>query len=132
MRQNRKNQSRTLGTKCGTGKWLRKFEFLGNRLGGFLVGFLEIAHQALSLRDHFEKSSTRMKVFLILLEMIGELLNSLSKHRNLILRRPRILFMPLHFFCRLRFLLRRQHSFSYGIGLVPHFSRANPSSSPTN
>ena len=89
---------------------LSEFELLGKRLGGFLIRLLKIAHQALALRHHFEQPAARMKVFLVLLEVVSKLLDPLGKHRNLILRRPRILLMPLHLFRRFRLLLRRQHS----------------------
>lgn len=74
-----------LADKVREGK-LREFEFLGESLGGFFVSFLEIAHEALSLRDHFEESAAGMEIFLVLLQVIGQLLDPLGKHRNLIFR----------------------------------------------
>lgn len=50
---------------------LREFEFLGEGFGGFFVRLLKIAHEALSLRDHFEESAAGMEVFLIFFEVIG-------------------------------------------------------------
>lgn len=65
---------------------LREFEFLGEGFGGFFIRLLEIAHQALSFRDHFEETAAGMEVFLVLFQVIGQFLDPLGEHRNLILR----------------------------------------------
>lgn len=88
---------------------LCEFEFLGEGLSGFLIGFLEIAHEALPLRDHLEESAARMKVFLVFLQMIGQFLDPFGKHRDLILWRSRILLVPFHLLSRFCLLFRRQH-----------------------
>jgi len=58
-------------------------KFLGNAQVAFFVAALEVAEQALALADHAEQAASAVIVFLIFLEVLGELVNFFSKDSNL-------------------------------------------------
>ena len=44
---------------------------------------LEVVQKTSALRDHLEQAAPRMVIFLVRLEMLGQLVNSLAKQSNL-------------------------------------------------
>jgi len=47
------------------------------------VHALEVVQKTPALRDHLEQAAPRMVIFLVRLEMLGQLVNALAEQRNL-------------------------------------------------
>lgn len=123
-----KNQtSREGGTRT-----LGEFQFLCDRLRRFLVSFLKIGHKPLSFRDHLEEPPPGMEILLIFFEVIGELLDPLGKHGDLVLRRPGVFLVAFRFFRRFCLLSGRKHIVACGIRLVLLLAKPIGARSPMN
>lgn len=70
-------------------------EVLSELLCSLFVHLFKIRHQFFTARNHLEQPATRMKIFRVLFEVRGQLLNLLSEEHNLILWRTSIFIMPL-------------------------------------
>lgn len=80
-----------------------KLELLGNCLISAGVSFVEIVQKSASLTDHHQKTSSRTVVFLVLLKVLRETIDSLRENGDLNVRRPGVLLMKLE--------IRNQFSF---------------------
>jgi hypothetical protein len=58
---------------------------------------LEIVQKTPALRDHLEQAAPRMVIFLVRLEMLGQLVNALAEQCDLNLGRTRITFVCTKF-----------------------------------
>jgi len=61
----------------------------------FDVSTLEVVEHTPSLRDHLEQPPARMVVFLVSLEVLGQLVDALREQRDLNLWRTRVAFVRL-------------------------------------
>ena len=59
---------------------------------------LEVAQQAAAIAHHFQKSAARVVVFLVMPQMLGNLLDFRGQNRNLHLWRASVRFVGLEFF----------------------------------
>jgi len=66
---------------------LLQSKFLDERAVVTLVGCLQITKMRAPVGDHLQKSASRMHIFRIFLEMLGEFVNLFGKKRNLHIRR---------------------------------------------
>jgi hypothetical protein len=65
-------------------------EFRNNRFIPLGIVFLEVVQQATPLADQHEKAAARTVVFLVRLEVLRQLPNTLAEQRYLYFRAPRI------------------------------------------
>ena len=59
-----------------------------------LIACLEIAQMRTAVRHHLEKAPARMKIFRVLLQVSGELVDLLGKERDLYIRRAGVCVVP--------------------------------------
>jgi hypothetical protein len=86
-------------------------EFLHECQMALRMLLLEILHMSLAVCHHGQKASARVIVLRILLQMRGQLLNTLRKYGNLHLSRASILVVDLGLLDDLCFLGLRNHAY---------------------
>lgn len=82
---------------------MAQLKFLCNRLIPIDIGILEVIQQTAALTNHHEQPAARAMVLLILLEVFGQMIDSLREQRNLHVRGPCVLFVQLKIANCLRF-----------------------------
>ena len=89
---------------------LSESELLNQSAVTIQIRLLQIAEQASSLTNHHEKTSSRMVILRIRLQVLGELRDALGQNCNLNLRRTRVAFFSAVCLDELCLLLFRNHS----------------------
>ena len=67
-----------------------KAKFLDDCAVPIDVRLLEVSEQIPALTDHFQKAASRVMIFLVGLQVVSQIVNSLSQERDLHLRRARV------------------------------------------
>ena len=80
-----------------------KLQFLCNRLIARQVGLMEIIQQTTALRDHFQQTAPGTVVLDVLLQMLGQVINSLGQKSRLHVRGACVPFVKLKAHYRLSF-----------------------------
>jgi hypothetical protein len=80
-----------------------EFELLGDRLITCQVGMMEIIQQRAPLTDHFQQTTAGTVVFVVFLQMFGQVINSLGQKSDLHVSGPCVLFVQLEPCYRLSF-----------------------------
>ena len=88
---------------------LAEFELLGYRLVAVQVDRLEIVQQSAPLANHHQQSAARTVIFLVGLQMLGQMVDPLRKQRDLHVGGTSVLRVRLKLFNRfcLRFHNKR-------------------------
>ena len=81
-----------------------QIELLGDALIARPVGIVQVVQQPAALTNHLEKTTAGAVVFFVILEMLGELGDSLGQHGDLHIRRPGVPLVNAKLFDQLRFL----------------------------
>jgi len=84
-----------------------KLELLGNGLVSNEVGGMEVIQKTAALADHFEEAAPGTVVFDVLLQMFGQVVDSLGQKSHLHISGPRVALMNLEPFNRLAFFHSR-------------------------
>jgi hypothetical protein len=87
---------------------LAQLELLRNGLVTIGVGGVEIIQQPAALADHHEQTPARTMVFLVLLQVLGEVVNTLSEQGDLDVGGAGVALVQLEILNRFRF---RFHTF---------------------
>ena len=82
-------------------KLMTQFELLGNGLVAADVLALEILEQAAALADHHQQSAAGAVVFLVSLQMFGQMIDPLREQRDLNIGGTGVFNMQLKLFNRL-------------------------------
>jgi hypothetical protein len=80
-----------------------EFELLGDRLITRQIGVMEIIQQRAPLTDHFQEATAGAVVFAVLLQMLGQVINSLGQKSDLHVSGPCVLLVQLESCYRLSF-----------------------------
>ena len=72
-----------------------EFELLGDRLIARQVGIVEVLQQSAPLTDHFQEAAAGAVVLVVLLQMFGQMINSLGQKSDLHVSGPCVLFVQL-------------------------------------
>ena len=80
-----------------------KLEFLCNRLIARQVGLMEIIQQTAALPDHHQQTAAGAVILEILLQMLGQVINSFSQKGDLHVCGPSVLIVKLKARYRLSF-----------------------------
>ena len=62
------------------------------------IGLLQVAEKVSSVTDHLQKAATAVVILVISLEVLGQILDSVSQKRDLYLRRTCVAFVSLVLF----------------------------------
>ena len=74
---------------------MAELELLGDRLIPCQIGVVEIIQQRPALADHFEQTTAGTVVFDVLLQMLGQVIDSLGQKSDLHVSGPSVLFVQL-------------------------------------
>ena len=88
-------------------------ELFDKRVVAALIACLEIAQMRTAVRHHLEKAPARMKIFRVLLQVSGELVDLLGKERDLYIRRAGVCVVPSGAFHHRRLFLSGKHEYLY-------------------
>ena len=80
-----------------------QFQLLGDRLITGQVGVMQIVEQPAALADHHQKTTTGGVIFLVALQMLGQMVDALREQGNLHIRRSGIPLVQLKISNRFRF-----------------------------
>jgi len=80
---------------------MAQLELLRNRLITAHIRILQVIQQPTSLTDHHQQPASRTVIFLVLLQMFGQVIDPLREQRDLDVRRASILLMQLKIAYRL-------------------------------
>jgi len=72
-----------------------QLQFLGNRLVTAQIGILQVFQKAAALADHDQQPATRAVIFLIGLQVLGQMIDALRQQRDLHIGLPSVLAMQL-------------------------------------
>ena len=82
---------------------LAKLQFSGDRLIAVSVSAMQIIQQTTALPHHFEQTTPRVVIFQVLLEVLGQMVDSLGQQRNLDIGRPGVALVNPKICNRFRF-----------------------------
>jgi hypothetical protein len=91
-----------------------QLELLRNRLIPIHIDILQIIEQTAPLTDHHQQPPSGAMVFLVLLQMFGQMIDSLCQQRNLDVSRTCIFFVQLKIAYCLRFCFHT-YQFNYSV-----------------
>jgi hypothetical protein len=78
-----------------------QLQFLGDRLVASQIGMLQIVEQAAALADHDQQATARAVIFLVGLQMVGQMVDAMREQRDLHIRRTGVFGVQLKLFNRL-------------------------------
>ena len=82
---------------------MAQFQLFGNGLVSGEIGGVEVIQKTAALADHFEEAAPGTVVFDVLLQMFGQVVDSLGQKSHLHISGPRVALMYLEPFYRLAF-----------------------------
>ena len=89
-------------------KSMAQFQLFRDRLVSFAVRALQIIQKAATLANHHQQPATRTMVFLVALQMLGQMVNPLRQQRDLHVSRPGVVRVQLELFDGLRLRFHNQ------------------------
>lgn len=114
-----------------------KAEFLDDCTVPVDVRLFEVSEQIPALTDHFQEAASRVMVFLVGLQVVGQIVNSLSQERDLHLRRARVtlvhcigldnrFFLCFQHICSTFYIYFRKTQNKAGVHLTKEADTLNP------
>ena len=96
-------KQKTRGLNHAFGNLLTQFQLLGDRLVTGQVGVMQVVEQTAALANHHQKSTTRAVIFLVALQMLGQMVDALREQRDLHVCGTGVLLVRLECVDRLSF-----------------------------